>query len=69
MEHTKTYLEYKKKKNGKYVRYSEGAEMYCMGISKFMQLAKEAKACHKLGQMVLVNVEIIHTGAIAGETV
>lgn len=59
MEHTKTYLEYKKKKNGKFVRYSEGAEMYCMGISKFMQLAKEAKACHKLGQMVLVNVEII----------
>lgn len=46
MEHTKTYLDYKKKANEKFVRYDEGAEMYHMGISKFMQIAKDAKAWH-----------------------
>ena len=59
MEHTKTYLDYKKKANEKFVRYDEGAEMYHMGISKFMQIAKDAKACYKVGQMVLVKLEII----------
>ena len=43
MEHTKTYLDYKKKANEKFVRYDEGAEMYHMGISKLMQIAKDAK--------------------------
>ncbi len=46
------------KKRDKFVRYSEGAAMYHMGLSKFMQLAKEAKACYKVGQLVLVNTEI-----------
>lgn len=48
-----------KKKRDKFVRYSEGAEMYHMSQSKFMQLAKDAKACYKVGQMVLVKQEII----------
>ena len=48
-----------KKKRDKFVRYSEGAEMYQMSQSKFMQLAKDAKACYKVGQMVLVKLEII----------
>lgn len=43
MEHTKAYQEFKKNGNTKFVRYSEGAEMYHMGISKFMQMAKDAK--------------------------
>lgn len=30
-----------------------------MSQSKFMQLAKDAKACYKISQMVLVNTEII----------
>lgn len=30
-----------------------------MGLSKFQQLAKDAKACYKVGQLVLVNTEII----------
>ena len=47
------------KENKKYVRYSQGAELYSMSVSKFMQLAKDAKACYKLNQLVLVNVEII----------
>lgn len=59
MEHTKTYMEYKKKANEKFVRYEEGAEMYRMGITKFMQLAKDAKAVYKVGQLVLVKLEIL----------
>lgn len=43
----------------KFVRYSEGAKMYSMGLSKFQELAKDAKACYKVGQLVLVNTEII----------
>ncbi len=33
--------------------------MYSMGLSKFQELAKDAKACYKVGQLVLVNTEII----------
>ena len=47
------------KKRDKFVRYNEGAEIYHMGLSKFMQLAKDAKACYKVGQLVLVNTDII----------
>ena len=42
----------------KYVRYKEGAEMYGMGITKFQQLMKEAKAVYKIDGLVLVNCEI-----------
>jgi hypothetical protein len=50
----------KKKVNmNKFVRYAEGAKIYGMGLSKFQQLAKDAKACYKVGQLVLVNTEII----------
>ena len=58
MEHTKAYKEYKKNGDTKFVRYSEGAEMYHMSVSKFMQMAKDAKAVYKLGQLVLVNLAI-----------
>ena len=43
----------------KFVRYVEGAKMYSMGLSKFQELAKDAKACYKVGQLVLVNTEIL----------
>lgn len=46
----------KKTNNKRFVRYSEGAEMYSMSVSKFMQLAK---ACYKVNQLVLVNLDII----------
>ena len=45
--------------NKKFVRYQEGAKMYSMGLTKFQELAKEAKACYKIGQLVLVNTEIL----------
>lgn len=43
----------------KFVRYSDGAKMYSMGLTKFQELAKDAKACYKVGQLVLVNTEIL----------
>ena len=46
-------------KNKRFVRYADGAEMYSMSVSKFMQLAKDAKACYKVNQLVLVNLDII----------
>ena len=46
--------------NKRFVRYPEGAEMYSMSVSKFMQLAKDAKACYKVNQLVLVNLPEQH---------
>lgn len=46
-------------KNRRFVRYAEGAEMYSMGITKFQELAKEAHACYKVNQLVLVNLNIL----------
>lgn len=43
----------------KFVRYKEGAEIYCMSQSKFERLAKDANACYKIDKLVLVNMEIL----------
>ena len=32
----------------KFVRYQEGAEKYSLGLTKFQELAKEAKAVYKI---------------------
>lgn len=58
MEHTKTYRKYKENSEDRFLRYSEGAEMYHISVSKFMQMEKETKACYKLGQAVFVNLEL-----------
>ena len=50
----------KKTNNKRFVRYPEGAEMYSMSLSKFQQLAKDAKACYKMNRLVLVNVDILN---------
>ncbi len=47
-----------RKKERKFIRYSEGAAKYSMGMSKFQQLAKEAKAVYKVDGIVLVNTEV-----------
>ena len=54
MEHTKAYQEYKKNGNTKFVRYSEGAEMYHMSVSKFMQMAKDARVLILLLKSIFV---------------
>ena len=58
MEQTKTYRNYKENSKDKFVRYSEEAEMYYVSVLKILQMAKDVKACYKLGQAVLVNLEI-----------
>lgn len=35
----------------KFVRYSDGAKMYSMGMTKFQEVAKDAKVCYKIGQI------------------
>ena len=50
-------MENKQKK--KYVRYKDGAEMYGMGITSFMKLAKEAKAVYKIRNIALVKLNYI----------
>ena len=50
----------KKTNNKRFVRYPEGAEMYSMSLSKFQQLAKDAKACYKMNRLVLVNLGILN---------
>ena len=42
----------------RFVRYQEGAELYSLGLTKFQQLAKEAKAVNKVDKVALVNCEI-----------
>ena len=49
----------KKTNNKRFVRYQEGAEMYSMSLSKFQQVAKDAKACYKMNRLVLVNLDIL----------
>ena len=49
----------RKTNNKRFVRYPEGAEMYSMGKTKFQELAKDAKACYKVNQLVLVNLDIL----------
>ena len=47
------------KRMKKFVRYSEGAELYSMGLHSFQKLAKEAKATYHVKGIVLVNTELI----------
>ena len=49
----------KKTNNKRFVRYPEGAEMYSMSLSKFQQLAKDAKAYYNMNRLVLVNLDIL----------
>ena len=44
-----------RQKAKRFVRYTEGAEMYSMSLSKFQELAKDAKACYKIKHLVLVS--------------
>ena len=42
----------------KFVQYKEGAEKYSIGLTKFQELAKEAKAVYKIDGLALVNCEL-----------
>ncbi|ETP71501.1 hypothetical protein UYO_2528 [Lachnospiraceae bacterium JC7] len=59
MAYARAQIEETKKRSLKFVRYREGAELYSMGLSKFTQLARKAKATYKVDKVVLVNTEIL----------
>ena len=40
-------------------KHSVNFLMYSMSLSKFQQLAKDAKACYKMNRLVLVNLDIL----------
>ena len=56
--YSKKDVEATKKSAKKFVRYPEGAEKYSIGLTKFQELAKEAKAVYKVDKIALVNCEI-----------
>ena len=41
----------------RFVRYKEGADMYSIGLTKFQELAKEARATIKVDKLVLVDCQ------------
>ncbi len=58
MGYARKDVEEARKYHKKFVRYKEGAEKYSLGLTKFQELAKEAKAVYKVDKIVLVNCEI-----------
>ena len=58
MGYARKDVEEARKYRKKFVRYKEGAEKYSLGLTKFQELAKEAKAVYKVDKIVLVNCEI-----------
>ena len=55
MGYARKDVEKTKKIAKKFVRYQEGAELYSIGLTKFQELAKEAKAVYKIDKVALVN--------------
>ena len=47
-----------REREGKFVRYAEGAKLYSMGRATFSQLALEAHAVYKINNICLVNTEL-----------
>ena len=58
MGYARKDVEKTKKLAKKFVRYQEGAELYSIGLTKFQELAKEAKAVYNIDKVALVNCEI-----------
>jgi len=59
MGYSRKDVEAAKQMAKKFVRYQEGAELYSLGLTKFQELAKEAKAVYKIDKVALVNCEIL----------
>ena len=55
---SRKYVEKSKMNAKNFVRYQEGAEKYSLGLTKFQELAKEAKAVYKIDKVALANCEI-----------
>ena len=59
MGYSRKDVEATKQMAKKFVRSQEGAELYSLGLTKFQELAKEAKAVYKIDKVALVNCEIL----------
>ncbi len=59
MGYARNDIERTKQMAKKFVRYQEGAERYSLGLTKFQELAKEAKAVYKIDKVALVNCGIL----------
>lgn len=58
MRYARKDVEKTKKIAKKFVCYQEWAELYSIGLTKFQELAKEAKTVYKIDKVVFVNGEI-----------
>lgn len=56
MGYSRKDVEKSKMNAKKFVRYQEGAEKYSLGLTKFQELAKEAKAVYKIDKVALANM-------------
>lgn len=66
MEHTKTYRKYKENSEDRFLRYSEGAEMYHISVSKFMQMERypnKQKSNGRYQKTLLANLKMIKNWA------
>ena len=59
MGYARKDVEKTKKIAKKFVRYQEGAELYSIGLTKFQELAKEAKAVYKIDKVGTICVAFI----------
>ena len=59
MGYARRDVEKTKKIAKKFVRYQEGAELYSIGLTKFQELAKEAKAVYKIDKVGTICVALI----------
>ena len=58
MGYARKDVEATKRMAKRFVRYQEGAELYSLGLTKFQELAKEAKAVYMIVKVALVNCDI-----------
>ena len=61
MGYSRKDVERTKLNSKKFVRYQEGAEKYSLGLTKFQELAKDAKAIYKIDKIALVNCDIFES--------
>ena len=55
MGYSRKDVEKSKMNAKKFVRYQEGAEKYSLGLTKFQELAKEAKAVYKIDKVDMLD--------------
>ena len=68
MGYARKDVEKTKKLAKKFVRYQEGAELYSIGLTKFQEMAKEAKAVYKIDKVAFIckKKRASRAGAVAG---